>query len=71
MGFDSSVLYDVHYFVANFIKLSYNFANGALLITVSLHHNHLTQNREPSLKGKAQYSLPPCTNKFRSAPFYT
>jgi hypothetical protein len=28
------------------------------------------QNRETLLKGMAQYSLPPCTNLFRSAPFY-
>jgi len=26
--------------------------------------------REVSLKGKAQYGWPPCTNKFRTAPFY-
>ncbi len=25
--------------------------------------------REPLLKGKAQYSWPPCTNSFRSAAF--
>jgi hypothetical protein len=27
------------------------------------------QTREPLLKGKAKYSLPPCNSKFRSAPF--
>jgi hypothetical protein len=26
--------------------------------------------KETLLKGKAQYSWPPCTNLFRSAPFY-
>jgi hypothetical protein len=28
------------------------------------------QDREVLLKGKAQYSWPPCTTLFRSAPFY-
>ncbi len=27
-------------------------------------------SREVLLKGKAQYGWPPCTNQFRSAPFY-
>ncbi len=29
----------------------------------------MTDSREVLLKGKDQYSWPPCTNKFRSAPF--
>ncbi len=30
----------------------------------------IDKNREPLLKGMAQYSWPPCTNQFRSAHFY-
>ncbi len=29
-----------------------------------------TSTTEVLLRGKAQYSWPPCTNQFRSAPFY-
>ncbi len=30
----------------------------------------ISMARENFMKGKAQYSSPPCTNLFRSAPFY-
>jgi hypothetical protein len=30
----------------------------------------LGETREVLVKGKVQYSCPPCTNLFRSAPFY-
>ncbi len=36
-------------------------------------HNNIQHNdthKKVSLKGKDQYSLPPCTNRFRPAPFY-
>ncbi len=33
-------------------------------------HCLVDQDREVLLKGKAQYSWPPCTNQFRSQPFH-
>jgi len=30
----------------------------------------MTDTKEPSLKGKAQYSQPPCNSKFRATPFH-
>jgi hypothetical protein len=42
----------------------------ALLSQQSLLGYFECKIREVLLKGKAQYSWPPCTNQFRSTPFY-
>jgi hypothetical protein len=35
------------------------------------YYSGVSGSRESLLKGKDQYSLPPCTNQFRSAAFHT